>query len=314
MSRTDISAIIATRDRAAMLAHCLDCLCAQTLPPSRYDICVVDNGSTDNTREIVEAAVARHPRHRILYIYEPVPGVPRAHNRGLAATDSDFVIFPDDDVRVPPTWLENFLGHFERQGDKLAVVGGDVMPIWCGKRPAWVSEDMLVFLSATTGLGHLPRFTTYEECFIEYNCCFRRKSLAAVGNFPEHLGRIGNILTGGQNAVEAAIKLRGGRALYDPAIIIRHIIHADRLTPTWLRRRFFWQGATGQAVRRYLQRMGGGAAPEALLNLPLAREDWAFADEETLDGFDMSLHHFQSLGFVLALTGIIPVGEKAGGA
>jgi glycosyltransferase involved in cell wall biosynthesis len=311
MPKVEVSVIISTRDRAALLEYCLICLCQQTIDPARYNICVVDNGSSDHTQDIVKKVAARFPTHQLFALFEPLPGVCRAHNRGIAATESDYLVFPDDDVRVPPNWLESFLIHFETKDEKLAIIGGEIVPIWKGKKPDWITEGMLVFLSATTNLGHLPRYVGFEEYFIECNCCYRRKDLAEIGNFPEYLGRSGNSLLCGQNVVESGIKQRGGLALYDPNIIVRHIIHADRLTPTWFRRRFFWQGVTGQAVRVYQARQGMvevGDEPFKL-NLPLKLEDWAFVNQETAEGLDISLHYFQSLGFVLALTGVMPVGE-----
>lgn len=309
MSQIEFSAIISTRDRASMLEPCLDCLCAQTIDPSRYEICVVDNGSSDNTAEVVKNFAAAHPRHRILYLYVPEPGVCHAHNQGIAATSGEFLVFPDDDVRVPPTWMEQFAAHFRAHGSELAIVGGEVNPIWRGERPAWVKEGMLVFLSATTGLGHTVREAKLEETFIECNSCFRRTALAAVGNFPEYLGRKGTSLLCGQNGVEVAIKGRGGRAIFDPSIIIRHIIHADRLTPTWFRKRFFWQGVTGNVMQYYNRQQGLGHINDKVLNLnlPLKAEDWAFIQADTADGLEDSLHYFQSLGLVLSLTGIIPI-------
>ena len=307
MSKVDISVIISTRDRAALLEYCLINLCEQTLYPSRYNICVVDNGSSDNTQEIVKKVAARYPKHQLFSLFEPLPGVCRAHNRGIAATESDYLAFPDDDVRVQPDWLQRFLAHFEVGDPQLAIIGGEITPIWKGKKPDWITEGMLVFLSATTNLGHLPRYVTLEEYFIECNSCYRRSALAEVGNFPEYLGRSGNSLLCGQNVVEAGIKNRGGLALYDPNIIVRHIIHADRLTPTWFRRRFFWQGVTGQAVRIYQTQHGMEVDSVLKLNLPLEPKDWAFVNHDTSEGLETSLHYFQSLGFILAITGIMPL-------
>ena len=117
----DISVIIATRNRALLLEDCLVSLCEQTLDPARYDICVVDNGSTDHTLDIVDKISLLYPRHTLKYLYEEQAGVCRARNRALNVTQSTFVAITDDDVRVPKAWLEDFLTRFSEGGAELAI-------------------------------------------------------------------------------------------------------------------------------------------------------------------------------------------------
>ena len=56
---THVSVVVATRDRASLLAQMLDALAAQTWPHGRLEIVVADNGSTDGTPGVVETAAAR---------------------------------------------------------------------------------------------------------------------------------------------------------------------------------------------------------------------------------------------------------------
>ncbi|HEY9735225.1 MAG TPA: glycosyltransferase, partial [Trichocoleus sp.] len=69
MSQPLISAIICTHNRAAYLGAAIDSLLRQDC--DSYEVLVVDNGSTDTTRQIVEGR--SHPRLR--YLYEPVLGL-----------------------------------------------------------------------------------------------------------------------------------------------------------------------------------------------------------------------------------------------
>ncbi|MGE5170168.1 MAG: glycosyltransferase family 2 protein, partial [Rudaea sp.] len=59
-----VSVVVATYERRALLVRCVDALLAQTLPPSDYEIVIVDDGSSRSTRERVMAALAtrRHGR------------------------------------------------------------------------------------------------------------------------------------------------------------------------------------------------------------------------------------------------------------
>jgi GT2 family glycosyltransferase len=87
------SVIIATKNRAARLDAALESLArAGAAPP--LEIIVVDNGSTDATRAIVE-------KHGARYLHEPIANRGRARNRGVTAATGSHLLFVDDDVVVP---------------------------------------------------------------------------------------------------------------------------------------------------------------------------------------------------------------------
>ena len=303
----DISVNLATFNRAPFLEKCLESLCQQTLDPARYEICVVNNACTDNTAEVVESIVRRYPHHRVFMVYEPVAGLSRARNCGLRATTAPLVANVDDDGTVYPDWLESYVKRFAELGEDTVIVGGEIEPIWGGPKPAWLSERMQCFLSAGTGLGPEARFLPTSECTSEGNSCYRRAALARAGNFPEQLGRAGTNLLSGESVVEALMRKQGGRVFFDPHIILRHFIHANRLTPTWFRHRFFWQGISGFAVRQYQIKHDVPVDAATNIELPLLASDWDFLNGDTPEGIAENTIRFQSLGFILALTGIIQV-------
>jgi hypothetical protein len=121
------------------------------------------------------------------------------------------------------------------------------------------------------------------------------------------LGRIGACLLSGENVIESFIHKNGGRVFFDPTLTVRHFIHADRLHPLWFRQRFFWQGISGIAVRQYNTRHGIPVDTAIDVNLPLTIEDWNFIKRDTADNIEESTLHFQWLGYVLALSGIMPI-------
>jgi len=92
-----ISVVIATKNRAERLDAALRSLTLQgNAPPT--EIIVVDNGSTDDTRGVVE-------RHAARYLYEPIANRSRARNRGIAAATGSHLLFVDDDVIVPAGFI-----------------------------------------------------------------------------------------------------------------------------------------------------------------------------------------------------------------
>src|SRR5215475_7873344 len=124
------SIIVPTRNRAASLARTLQSLCAQRLQAG-YQLLVVDNGSTDETRKVAQEAIATNPQQMIQYIQEPVPGLLSGRHRGALEAKSDLLIFVDDDIEAEPGWLAAFLDSF---GDPtVQLVGGPSLPSYEGQ-------------------------------------------------------------------------------------------------------------------------------------------------------------------------------------
>ncbi|MGA2396043.1 MAG: glycosyltransferase, partial [Candidatus Lustribacter sp.] len=101
-----VTAIIPTRDRADLLERCLHSLFERTTHPS-FDVLVVDNGSTEAaTRALFERWRARVP-DRFRVIEDPAPfNYSRLNNRGVAATQSPFVVLLNNDTEViAPEWM-----------------------------------------------------------------------------------------------------------------------------------------------------------------------------------------------------------------
>jgi glycosyltransferase involved in cell wall biosynthesis len=97
------SLVIPTRDRALYLEQTLDSLRAQRAAPA-FEVVVVDNGSKDATKAVVERARARCA-FPVTYVDEPQPNRARARNRGIAVVRGELVVFCDDDVALPAGWL-----------------------------------------------------------------------------------------------------------------------------------------------------------------------------------------------------------------
>ena len=98
-----LSVVIATKDRASYLERALASLALQQAAPS-FEAIVVDNGSTDTTRALVErlAEVGNFP---IRYVFEAEPNRGKARNRGVEVAQGFIVLFCDDDVVLPPGFL-----------------------------------------------------------------------------------------------------------------------------------------------------------------------------------------------------------------
>ena len=92
----DISVVLSTYNRASMLPAALDALLAQRTAIV-YEVILVDNNSTDGTRELAARYVAAHPE-RVRYVFERQQGLSYGRNTGIAAARGAIVAFTDDDV------------------------------------------------------------------------------------------------------------------------------------------------------------------------------------------------------------------------
>jgi glycosyltransferase involved in cell wall biosynthesis len=126
------SVIIATKDRAAYVQRALESLAAQANPPP-FEVIVVDNGSTDETPAVVRAAAERRA-FEVRRISVPQPNRSAARNAGIEAARSEFILFLDDDVWLPPDFLAAHAAAQRPQqatavsGPILNVAGYDARP------------------------------------------------------------------------------------------------------------------------------------------------------------------------------------------
>jgi glycosyltransferase involved in cell wall biosynthesis len=132
---SDISIIVCTHNRAAMLREALASLYRlKTDGLFTYEIVVIDNASTDSTPQAIAAAAADSPAP-LRGIHEPQKGIVRARNRGIQEARGRWIAFFDDDQLADPRWLAE-LFHGTRQFD-CRIVGGAVhlaLPAGCQRK------------------------------------------------------------------------------------------------------------------------------------------------------------------------------------
>lgn len=123
----DISIVIPTRNRAAKLCCTLEGLCSQSIPSTAFEVLIVDNGSSDGTRETALHYVERFANWQ--YLCEPKPGAAAARNAGIKASQGRIILFLDDDVIPDRELLKE---HLARHREENIVVLGSVRFPWNG--------------------------------------------------------------------------------------------------------------------------------------------------------------------------------------
>lgn len=237
-----ISAIICTHNRAEYLSKAVDSLGNQTLNQQLYEILVVDNASTDNTKAYVSKE--RGVTLNLRYIYEPIPGLNHARNAGWRNARGDFVAYLDDDAIASPTWLETIVNVFNTVIPTPGCVGGRVDPVWGSPPPSWLSDQLIGYL-AVVNWSAKPIVLDETRYIAGVNMAFPKHLLAQVGGFQTGIDRVGaKLLSNGDILVERLIRAKGYDCFYHPEIAVQHYVPASRLTKKWFLTRGYWQGVS----------------------------------------------------------------------
>lgn len=261
------SVILCTHARPGYLAACLAGLAAQVDAPA-FEVLVVDSASPPAAARGIADLAASHGARLLV---ADRPGLSCARNLGAAAARGTLLAYLDDDAVPDPGWLAA-IGRAASLDPAPAVLGGLIRPRFEAPLPAWWPPSAVGALTVIEhpvagDVGHdLPSgVEPYGANFI-----VTREALAAIGGFPEGLGRVGTrLLSGEEILVLRRIAARGGRIRYDPAIAVTHSIQAGRLSAAWLIERQYWQGVSDVTLRRMLGEGAGvwARAPRRLAAL-----------------------------------------------
>jgi glycosyltransferase involved in cell wall biosynthesis len=174
-----LSIVICTRNRAAALAETLDALQQVEIPRGETaELLIVDNGSGDGTASLVGGFRWRHGEVR--RIDEPRRGKGFAYNAGIGASKGGIIVFTDDDVRPPVSWLGVVCEPIQAGRAEMVAGGVELAPHL--RRP-WMTPVLRAFLSSTETLN-----PANPEWVVGANLAIRRDVFAKVPAFDTELG------------------------------------------------------------------------------------------------------------------------------
>jgi cellulose synthase/poly-beta-1,6-N-acetylglucosamine synthase-like glycosyltransferase len=101
----NVSVVVPARNAASTIDECLRGLQTQSFPQYRYEVIVVDDGSTDETPGIVE-------KHDVTLVSQPHGGPAAARNRGVTASEGEIVLFTDADCVPDRNWIAEMIRSF----------------------------------------------------------------------------------------------------------------------------------------------------------------------------------------------------------
>ena len=236
-----ISVIIPTYNRSALLAESLKSLIKQNFPSEQYEILVVDNNSTDNTREVTESFASNSPVS-VRYNFEKEQGLSIARNTGIRNAKGEIIAFVDDDIHADENWLSAIAKAYE--DPSVGCAGGPIRPIWLGQKPSWLDKMWEPYLTINEfEAARVAGEYRWPETPWGANISFRKNVFDRVGMFPENLGRVGvSLLSNEEVNICKKIAAAGIKIAYAPEAVIHHKIPAERLTKQWFYHRTYWQG------------------------------------------------------------------------
>lgn len=249
-----ISAIICTHNRAEFLGEAIQSLAEQTLSNEKYEIIVVDNCSTDSTKEVVNQF---SEIENLRYIFESTLGLSYARNSGWRNARGKYTAYLDDDAIASPGWLEKILEVFETVIPRPTCVGGKTEPLWESSRPKWLSDELMTGLTVVdwSDTPHELRDLS-QEWLVGANIAFPVEFLARVEGFSCGLSRKGKgLLSGDEIFLQKQILKSGQSCFYHPEIAVQHRIPMERLSKFYFIRRYYWQGISDATMQLYEEKL-----------------------------------------------------------
>lgn len=245
-----ISVIIPTRNRADLLADALESISKQELDRTRFEILVIDNGSTDQTQSVIAEWKGSLPN--LEGIYAPEPGLHTGRHAGMKAAKGDILVFADDDIEALPTWLLSIEDAFNDPA--VAMVGGNNYPMFLKEPPAWLRKmwkkpasgdcRMISPLSIIEFIGDPKDISPY----LIWGCNFaiRKSVLLAAGGFhpdgmPKELIRFRG---DGETHVSKYVQGSGLKCVFRSGASVYHKVTPERMTYSYFYQRGFNQGVS----------------------------------------------------------------------
>jgi glycosyltransferase involved in cell wall biosynthesis len=178
MPSTAVSFVLTVYNKRAYLPNVLASVAAQEGSFER-EVIVVDDGSTDGSRELLERLGPRLPGFRL--IAQPNQGPSSATNRGLAATSLPLVKLLDGDDLLAPYATNHLIECMDRLGVEVMIGAGQ--PYWPGAAPIWPGVSRLPPELLADPLGALLR----AIWFTPSNLLVRSNALRASGGCDERV-------------------------------------------------------------------------------------------------------------------------------
>lgn len=210
MPKKKVSIVIPCYNEQATIGSLLDAIAAQTYPTEDIEVIIADGGSTDGTREAIEASAEKHPHLRLELIDNPARVIPAALNRASALARGEIIVRLDAHAKPEVDYVERCVEALNRTG--AANVGG----IWNiqSRSGGWIANSIAHAASHPLGAGDARYRIGGAEGEVETVPfgAFDREWMKRAGSYNEDL------LTNEDYEYNVRIREAGGVVWFDPTI------------------------------------------------------------------------------------------------
>jgi succinoglycan biosynthesis protein ExoA len=252
-----ISVVLPVLNEEKFLRSVLEALVKQSYPLHRFEILVVDGGSTDATLSVARSFAEIHPNVRVLM--NPAKLSSAGRNVGARAAKGDVVLYVDGHCEVPDaSLLESLNGLFER-------TAADVI---CRPQPLEVlgmtPVQKAISIARTSRLGHNPRshiFSTGTEGFVSpesSGAAYRRRVFEKIGYYDECLDACEDV------DFNLRARQAGFKAFTSPCVTVRYRPR-DNMTSLFRQMLRYGEGR----ARLFLKHRGSAPGGPLFLGIPL---------------------------------------------
>lgn len=200
----EVSVIIPVYNVQETIEDCISSLLSQSLSSENYEIIVVDNNSTDNTKRIIKKLPVR-------YVYEAYPSVYKARNTGVAFSSGDIIAFIDGDCIADKDWLPEGINVMQT----YEIAAGKINPLSAKKNYLYYYD--LIVLRAE------PEKINKDINICAGNFFVSRKLFEELGGFKN------TIVTAGDSLLSMEAKKRGYPIGFAPRAIVYHPVDPFRI-------------------------------------------------------------------------------------
>jgi glycosyltransferase involved in cell wall biosynthesis len=231
-----LSIIICSYNRASYISDALTSLYVQSSGLDNFEVIIVDNNSTDNTKEVYAQWRHTNTNGQFTFISETKQGASFARNTGAAIAKGEWVCFMDDDAVATTDYVKNIIKHIQDQ-PFIVGFGGRIIPKYIPGEPKWMSY----YVSSLVGnFDYAPTACAFEngKYPLESNMIVKKSVYDQIGGFNVNLpGVVGTLRIGGEGK-ELFYKIiaLGHTIYYDPSICVHHVVEVKKLTSEYMYR------------------------------------------------------------------------------
>jgi len=242
------SLIICTYNRSALLEICLESIAQAEPPPGSWEVLVVDNDSPDNTPRLLEEFQKKFNLLRREHVAERNLCV--ARNLGCARARGSYLVYLDDDAKIPADYLVNLQRRLEDHTPD--IMSGPVYPYYSTRKPAWFRDSYETKkFAAVSGFSDQPRIATGANFII------KKSVLQSLGGFDPNWGmQAGKYVIGDERKVVDAYRRVTPKAeqkvFYALDCHVQHHVDPRKLRFGYFLYRFYVSGISTKAISQEL--------------------------------------------------------------